>query len=56
MKAEELRKLGIIAKKRGNDWEIFLNGHLAMIGLSDKDVELLQQKSPKEMVNILSMI
>jgi hypothetical protein len=43
MKKEEYLRLGITAKKRGNDWEIFLNNHLAMIGLSDEDFELFNK-------------
>ena len=56
MNKEEYRRLGITAKKRGNDWEIFLNNHLAMIGLSDEDFELFQQKSVKEVVNMLTQV
>jgi hypothetical protein len=56
MNKDDFRKLGITAKKSGNDWEIFINDHLAMIGLSDKDFELFRQKSVKEVINILAQV
>jgi hypothetical protein len=54
MNGDEYHRLGITAKKRGNDWELFLNDHLVMIGLSDKDFELFKQKSAREVLNIFS--
>jgi len=53
---EEYIKLGITAVRHNNYWEILLNGRQAMIGLSDKDFELLRQKPVEEMMNILTYI
>jgi len=48
-------KLGITAKKRENDWAILVDGQPAMIGLSEKDLERIQQMPANEVIKILSM-
>jgi len=48
-------KLGITAKKRENDWAILVDGQSAMIGLSEKDLERIQQMPANEVIKILSM-
>jgi len=56
MNRDAYRKLGITAIKRINNWEILVNGHQVMIGLSEKDFELFRQKSEQEVLTILSQI
>jgi len=56
MSNDAYRKLGITAVKRINNWEILVNGHQVMIGLSEKDFELFRQKSEQEVLTILSQI
>lgn len=56
MTKEEFKKMGITAIKRVNYWEILLDGRQAMVGLSDKDLELLRQKSAREVMKILTYV
>ena len=56
MNNDAYRKLGITAVKRINNWEILLNGHQIMIGLSEKDFELFREKTEAEVLTILSQI
>jgi len=56
MKSEEHQKIGITTiKLRENDFAIFINGRQALVGLSEKDVELFKQKTAGELIDILSM-
>lgn len=56
MNNDAYRKLGITAVKRINNWEILLNGHQIMVGLSEKDFELFREKTEQEVLTILSQI
>jgi len=56
MSNDAYRKLGITAVKRINNWEILLNGHQIMVGLSEKDFELFREKTEQEVLSILSQI
>jgi len=56
MNRDAYRNLGITAIKRINNWEILVNGHQVMIGLSEKDFELFRQKTESEVIAILSQI
>jgi hypothetical protein len=56
MNNDAYRKLGITAVKRINNWEILLNGHQIMVGLSEKDFELFREKTEAEVLTILSQI
>jgi len=55
MNRDLYEKLGITTKKRKNDWEILVDGQSAMIGLSEKDLERIQQMPANEVIKILSM-
>jgi len=55
MNRDLYEKLGITAKKRENDWAILVDGQSAMIGLSEKDLERIQQMPANEVIKILSM-
>jgi len=56
MKNYEHRKLRINTRRLSeNDWAIFVNGRPALIGLSEKDVKLFQQKTEEEVIAILSL-
>jgi len=56
MNRDAYRNLGITAIKRINNWEILLNGHQIMVGLSEKDFELFREKTEQEVLSILSQI
>lgn len=56
MNKDEYRKLGITAKKVRNDWSIFVNGHQAMDGLSEKDFEVFNRMSADDVITMLSRI
>ena len=56
MNKDEYQKLGITAKKVSNDWSIFVNGHQAMDGLSEKDFEVFNRMSADDVITMLSRI